>query len=340
MQIDLFDYDLPPELIAQHPPAERSGGRLLRLHGDACHDLMITDLVDLVNENDLMVFNDTRVVPARLVGRKLPGGGRIEILLERVVGPGEALVQIGTSKTVRKGLRFAVGEVEGEVIDIVNGFFRVRFATDDALAVFENLGKVPLPPYIHRADDDSDRERYQTLFAAEPGAVAAPTAGLHFDRALLDALDRRGVRRATLTLHVGSGTFRPVRAERVEDHRMHAEHYRIGEDVAAAVEDVRARGGRVIAVGTTVTRALESAAASAGRVRPQAAATDIFIYPGYRFAVVDALVTNFHLPRSTLIMMVSAFAGRERVLAAYRHAVAGGYRFYSYGDAMFVERAS
>ncbi len=339
MNLDEFDFDLPPHLVAQHPPAERSGGRLLHLASAGPVNLAIRDFPGLLNPHDLVVFNDTRVVPARCVGRKQPGGGRIEILLERCLEHGLALVQIGTSKAVRDGQVFEIGDVAGVVEGREAGFFRVRFESADALDVFTRHGHVPLPPYIRRDDADVDRDRYQTVYARHPGAVAAPTAGLHFDPTLLDAIDATGARRETLTLHVGAGTFQPVRESRVEDHVMHAERYVIGDALAAAVRATRQRGGRVVAVGTTVTRALESAGEPDGTLCTGAAETRLFIYPGYRFRVVDALLTNFHLPRSTLLMMVSAFAGRERVLAAYRHAVEHAYRFFSYGDAMFTERA-
>ncbi len=347
MNPDEFQFDLPEAQIAQHPPAQRSGGRLMVLTGEGPRHRRITDFPALLGEHDLVVFNDTRVVPARLIGRKLPGGGRIELFLERVLSGPLALVQVGTSKTVRPGQGFQVGEVEGVVEVAEGGFFRVRFLAHDALDVFERHGLVPLPPYIRRpragegggGDGVDDAARYQTVYARHAGAVAAPTAGLHFDQALLDAIDASGARRARLTLHVGAGTFQPVRVSRVEDHVMHAERYHVDEDLAADIARTRARGGRVVAIGTTVTRALESAADGHGGVTPAMGETRLFIYPGYRFAVVDALLTNFHLPGSTLLMMVSAFAGREPVLAAYREAVAQGYRFFSYGDAMFLERA-
>ncbi len=340
MNLELFDFELPDRLIAQHPPAERSGGRLLHLAGPESVDLAVTDFPALLRRGDLVVFNDTRVVPARCVGRKRPGGGRIEILLERNLGGGDALVQIGTSKSIRDGQAFDIGDVRGEVLGRDGGFFRIHLEAADALDVFHDQGRVPLPPYIRRTDADIDRERYQTVYAERPGAVAAPTAGLHFDHALLEAIDAAGARRAVLTLHVGAGTFQPVRVERIEDHVMHAEHYFIDDELATAVSETRARGGRVVAVGTTVARALESAATEAGGVTAGEAQTRLFIFPGYRFRVVDALLTNFHLPRSTLLMMVCAFAGRDRVLAAYHHAIARGYRFFSYGDAMFTERVN
>ncbi len=338
MDTDRFDFQLPRELIAQRPPARRSAGRLLAVDGDGgCRDLRVTDLPALVRAGDLLVFNDTRVLPARCRGAKVPGGGRIEIMLERLLDDGDALVQIGTSKAVRDGLAFAVGEVTGRVLERRGGLFMVRFDDVDAASVFERYGEVPLPPYIERPGDDADLERYQTVFAAVPGAVAAPTAGLHFDEQLLARLDAAGAERGILTLHVGAGTFQPVRVERIEEHRMHAERFHVGPDLREAVRAARERGGRVIAIGTTVVRALESAADADGLPRTGHAETEIFIYPGYRFRTVDALFTNFHLPRSTLLMLVSALAGRERVLSAYRYAVEQRYRFFSYGDAMFIE---
>jgi S-adenosylmethionine:tRNA ribosyltransferase-isomerase len=340
MNIDQFDFELPTELIAQHPPRRRSDGRLLVAAADGgLDDRRVTDLPTLLGADDLLVFNDTRVLPARCRGRKKPGGGRIEILLERLLDDGTALVQVGTSKTVRDGLEFTIGGATGRVRGRRGGFFLVAFDGIDAGAVFETHGEVPLPPYIDRPLEKSDLDRYQTVFAARPGAAAAPTAGLHFDTELLAAIDATGVARHTLTLHVGAGTFQPVRVDRVEEHRMHFERYTVERPLREAVRATRQRGGRVIAVGTTVVRALESAADDSGLPRAGSAETDIFIYPGYRFRVVDALFTNFHLPRSTLLMLVSAFAGRQRVLAAYRHAVHDRYRFFSYGDAMFLEAA-
>ncbi len=339
-----FDYRLPESAIAQHP-GERGESRLLVLDaaGEARHR-RIADLPDLLRPGDLLVVNDTRVVPARVLARRRPGGGRLELLLvekleartwDALVRPARR-ARPGTGLELEGGLEAVVtGEGEG-------GRRRVRFSAE-VEPHLERYGHVPLPPYIRRADGAEDRESYQTVYARHPGAIAAPTAGLHFTRELLARLAERGVGRAALTLHVGPGTFKPVTATRIDEHRMEAERYRIGDDAARAVRRTRAAGGRVVAVGTTVVRTLESAVDDSG-VRAGAGRTELFITPGFRFRVVDALLTNFHLPRSTLLMLVSAFAGatvergRDRVLAAYGEAIARGYRFYSYGDAMFLER--
>lgn len=338
MKTSDFHYELPPELIAQLPAAERSASRLLHV-GAGLRDLRMTQLPDLLRAGDLLVFNDTRVLKARLQGRKATGG-RVEILVERVLGEREMQAQLGVSKTPKAG---ALLELDGqtqqlEVLGRDESFFHLKMHGDGTLhELLERAGSLPLPPYIQHAPDAGDAERYQTVFAREPGAVAAPTAGLHFDAPLLAALHDRGVQTATLTLHVGAGTFQPVRVDDLAEHRMHAERYRIGEELAARIADTRAAGGRVVAVGTTSVRALESAAEEDGRLRTGEGETRIFITPGYRFRVVDALVTNFHLPESTLLMLVSAFGGIERLRAAYRHAVAERYRFFSYGDAMLIE---
>ena len=332
-----FHYELPDELIARHPAARRSDSRLLHLDGrtGALADRRFVDLPGLLRAGDLLVFNDTRVIPARLHGHKATGG-KVELLLERVLGNGRALVQLRSSKSPAPGSVIHLsGGATATVVDRADDFWLLDFATDPG-AVFEQHGEMPLPPYLRRPADEFDRERYQTVFARVPGAVAAPTAGLHFDPALLDACERAGVARAHVTLHVGAGTFQPVRVDDLREHRMHAELVEVGEATCTAVETCRARGGRVVAVGTTAVRALESAA-QGGRLAPYAGDTRLFITPGHRFHVVDALVTNFHLPESTLLMLVAAFAGRGHVLAAYRHAVAARYRFFSYGDAMFVE---
>ena len=332
-----FHYQLPDELIARHPAPRRSDSRLLHLDGatGALADRRFADLPALLRAGDLLVFNDTRVIPARLHGRK-ETGGRVEILLERVLGGGRALVQLRASKPPSNGMRI---ELEGGLVAMVAGrdddFWVLDFGSDPA-AVFERLGEMPLPPYLHRPVEAEDRERYQTVYARAPGAVAAPTAGLHFDAPLLAACDRAGVARAHVTLHVGAGTFQPVRVDELAGHRMHAELAEVPATTCDAVAACRARGGRVVAVGTTAVRALESAAAG-GRLEPFAGDTRLFITPGFRFRVVDALLTNFHLPESTLLMLVAAFAGTGHVLKAYAHAVAERYRFFSYGDAMLVE---
>jgi S-adenosylmethionine:tRNA ribosyltransferase-isomerase len=301
----------------------------------------VRDLPALLRAGDLLVVNDTRVLPARLFGRRTPGGGRVELLLAERHGEVEWDVLLKPGRRARPGTRLDIGDdFEAEVVARGDdGRFRVRFSSP-VEPHLDRLGHVPLPPYIHRPDEAADRERYQTVFAREPGAIAAPTAGLHFDDALLAALDEGGVERATVTLHVGLGTFKPVVAELVHEHRMDAERYVVPPATARAIARARAEGRRIVAVGTTVVRTLESvAAAHDGEVPAGAGTTAIFIYPGHRFRVVDALLTNFHLPCSTLLMLVSAFAGRERVLGAYREAIERGYRFYSYGDAMLVERA-
>ena len=332
-----FHYELPDDLIARHPAARRSDSRLLHLDGrdGALADLRFVDLPRLLRTGDLLVFNDTRVVPARLHGHKATGG-KVELLLERVVGGQRALVQLRSSKPPAVGSTIQLdGGAQATVAGREGDFWLLDFGTEPA-SVFEKHGEMPLPPYLRRAAEEFDRDRYQTVYARVPGAVAAPTAGLHFDDALLEACERAGVARAHVTLHVGAGTFQPVRVDDVSEHRMHAELTEVPQSACDAIANCRARGGRVVAVGTTAVRALESAA-QGGRLAPFTGDTRLFITPGYRFRVVDALVTNFHLPESTLLMLVSAFAGRAHVLAAYRHAVAQRYRFFSYGDAMFVE---
>jgi S-adenosylmethionine:tRNA ribosyltransferase-isomerase len=338
-----FDFALPAELIAQRPTAERSASRLLDGRGVKPIDRVFRDLPALLRPGDLLVFNDTRVIKARLLGRKASGGA-IEALVERVLPPHEVLAHLRASKPPKAGGRILFGSKEGESFEAEvlgrggpdEALYRLRFP-GDPFALLERHGHVPLPPYIAHDDTAEDERRYQTVFAARPGAVAAPTAALHFDQPLLDALDARGVQRAALTLHVGAGTFQPVRSENLAEHRMHSEWFEIGADTVAAIERTRRAGGRVVAVGTTSLRALE-AAALGGRLEAGARETDIFIRPGFRFRVVDVLVTNFHLPKSTLLMLVSAFAGHARMRALYRHAIDARYRFFSYGDAMLLER--
>ncbi len=339
-----FHFELPSELIAQQPLPQRSASRLLVLPaGDAPpQDRNMRELPGLLQSGDLLVFNDTRVLPARLFGRK-HSGGRVEILIERVLGAHEARVQLSASKPSRPGTRIELDDGAGSasVLGREGEFYLLHFDGDESLQeLLLRAGRMPLPPYIRRNPGADDSERYQTVFARELGAVAAPTAGLHFDAALLDALRERGVASGTVTLHVGAGTFQPMRSERIDQHVMHSEWLNVGTELIEQIAQTRARGGRVIAVGTTVVRALESATIiddeGAAVLRPFAGETRIFIYPGYRIRSVDALLTNFHLPESTLLMLVSAYAGRERVLAAYRHAVEQRYRFFSYGDAMLV----
>ena len=333
-----FSYQLPPELIAQTPLTERSASRMLVLEGPrgALTDAAVAQLPAYLTPGDLLVFNDTRVVAARLMGTK-PTGGQVEIFLERALTGHEALAQLSASKGVRDGLSIATAGGEIRVLERRADLWRIALP-DEPLDFFERWGAVPLPPYIDRAPLPRDRERYQSIFARERGAVAAPTASLHFDAALIAALEARGVERAFVTLHVGAGTFQPVRVDDLAAHRMHAEQVAVSRATCEAVARTRARGGRVVAVGTTVIRALEAAALAAadGILAPWRGETDLFITPGYRFRVSDALLTNFHLPESTLLMLVCAFAGREAVLEAYRHAIAAHYRFFSYGDAMLL----
>ena len=332
-----FHFDLPPELIAQQPLAQRSDSRLLHVskHGGLTRDCDFRELPGLLRRGDLLVFNNTRVIPARLFGKK-ETGGQVEIMLERMVNEVECLAQLRASKTPRQGsIIFLEDGTRMEVAGREDSFFHLRLLDGSLGEKLEKLGHMPLPPYIERADTLADRERYQTVYARHPGAVAAPTAGLHFDDALLSELESRGIERAEVTLHVGAGTFQPVRCDRIEDHQMHAERLEVSAQVCEAVERARARGGRVIAVGTTAVRSLETAAAG-GRLEPYSGDSRIFIYPGYRFRVIDGLVTNFHLPESTLLMLVCALAGIPETLAAYRHAVSERYRFFSYGDAMLV----
>jgi len=348
VDVALFDFDLPPDQIAQHPAGQRDASRLLvldRAAGEIVSHTTIADVPGYLRAGDLLVLNDTRVFPARLLGRRDPSGGAVECLLVRRIDAErwEALVHPG--QKLRPGSRMVfAGEgiiLRGEVLERhFHGRRTIRLwvdGADDVDRAVDAIGHVPLPPYIHRSDEQADRERYQTVYARTRGSVAAPTAGLHLTPRLLDALRTQGVGRADLTLHVGYGTFKPVRAERVEEHRVDEESFEIPPETAEEVNAARVEGRRVVAVGTTTTRTLESAAmAGGGRVRPGQGETGLFIYPGFRFQAIDALLTNFHLPRSSLLMLVCAFAGREAVLSAYREAVARGYRFYSYGDAMLI----
>lgn len=331
-----FQFDLPGELIAQMPLEQRSASRLLRLerHGGYA-DAMFRDLPAYLEKGDLLVFNNTRVIPARLFGHK-ETGGRVEVMLERLLSERDCLAQLRVSKPIKEGGRILLDD--GSFLEMrgrEGSFFLLHAPQESLSAILERCGHMPLPPYITREDTLEDRERYQTVYARNPGAVAAPTAGLHFDETLLAQIDAMGVERAEVTLHVGAGTFQPVRCDQIEDHSMHAEYLEVPQAVCDAVERTKSRGGRVIAIGTTAVRSLETAAQS-GSLQPFAGDSRIFIYPGYEFRVIDGLVTNFHLPESTLLMLVSALAGRENVLAAYRHAVQERYRFFSYGDAMLV----
>ncbi|HEX6704021.1 MAG TPA: tRNA preQ1(34) S-adenosylmethionine ribosyltransferase-isomerase QueA [Albitalea sp.] len=338
-----FDFDLPPELIAQHPPAERSASRLLDGTGEHGIDRVFRELPGLLQPGDLLVFNDTKVIKARLWGAKASGGA-VEALVERVLARNEVWVHLRASKSPKPGsvvhFEGPAGERFGaEVLGRAGpegDLFHLRFP-DEPLALLERFGHVPLPPYITHADSADDERRYQTVFARHPGAVAAPTAALHFDEPLLAMLAQRGVARASITLHVGAGTFQPVRSEDIGQHRMHSEWFEVSAPTVEAIARTRERGGRIVAVGTTTLRALESAALS-GTLQAGARETDIFITPGFRFQVVDRLLTNFHLPKSTLLMLVSAFAGLAHIRALYAHAIAERYRFFSYGDAMLLER--
>ncbi len=376
MRTEEFDFVLPERLIAQHPPEQRGTSRLLYAHDGELEDCRFADLLKMVRPDDVLVLNDTRVIKARLFGEK-QSGGKIEVLVERVLNAHEVLAQVRASKSPRAGSmlylaaapRPSEGRVSGgvplagdaavsvEVIGREGEFYRLRFTSnDDVLDLLERYGRLPLPPYITHAADGDDEQRYQTVFARQSGAVAAPTAGLHFDEAMLQDLRDKGVRLAYVTLHVGAGTFQPVRVEHIHEHMMHSERYEISQATVDAIAKTRDSGGRVIAVGTTSLRALESAAVRegdaasvghpsasplrgvGGTLQAGSGETRIFITPGYQFRVVDVLLTNFHLPKSTLLMLVCAFGGMEQMLAAYRHAVAHEYRFFSYGDAMLIER--
>ena len=340
MRTDEFDFALPDALIAQHPPEKRGASRLLCVHGSVLEDSQFATFLQKVKPDDVLVLNDTRVIRARLFGEK-QSGGKIEVLVERVLNEHEVLAQVRASKSPRAGSYLKLsGEMDVEVLGRAGEFFHLRFlAETPVLELLEHYGSLPLPPYITHAAEDEDEERYQTVFARESGAVAAPTAGLHFDDEMLQALLHKGVNIAYVTLHVGAGTFQPVRVEHVHEHAMHSECYEIPQLTVEVIARARMAGGRVVAVGTTSLRALESAAQN-GKLQAGTGETRIFITPGYRFRVVDVLLTNFHLPKSTLLMLVSAFGGMEEVRAAYRHAVEQQYRFFSYGDAMLIEKQS
>jgi S-adenosylmethionine:tRNA ribosyltransferase-isomerase len=347
MQVSDFHFELPDELIARYPKAQRTASRMLQLNGQTGEvtDRVFTDVLNLVEEGDLLVFNNTRVIPARLFGRKATGG-KIEVLVERMLDDKTILAHVRASKAPKPGAELLLGEHDEYAAEMVarqDALFEIRFHADKTvLEILEEVGHMPLPPYIDRPDEDADKERYQTVYNEKPGAVAAPTAGLHFDDELLENISAKGVEFAYVTLHVGAGTFQPVRVENIHDHHMHAEYVEVSQEVVDAIKATKARGGRVIAVGTTSVRSLESAAQSALKngteLVPYFDDTEIFIYPGYEYQLIDCLITNFHLPESTLIMLVSAFAGYENVMAAYEHAVNNEYRFFSYGDSMFVTK--
>ncbi|PJE78809.1 S-adenosylmethionine:tRNA ribosyltransferase-isomerase [invertebrate metagenome] len=338
MQVTDFDYTLPEELIALYPSEERAGCRLLTLNGNTGEvgHKQFEDVESLLNPGDLLVLNNTRVIPARLYGRK-ESGGKIEILVERVLDEKLVLTQLRSSKSPNPGARlfFADDQVEAVMERREGSMFVLRFE-QPVLPMLHEFGHMPLPPYIDRDDEQADKLRYQTVYASREGAVAAPTAGLHFDEAMLERIEAKGIKKVFVTLHVGSGTYQPVRVDKVEDHHMHSEYIEVSEEVCEAVRETRARGGKVVAVGTTCVRSLESASQS-GEIQPFKGDSEIFIYPGYDYRSVDVMITNFHLPKSTLIMMVSAFAGKEEILHAYEEAIERKYRFFSYGDAMWLE---
>ncbi|MGF1725101.1 tRNA preQ1(34) S-adenosylmethionine ribosyltransferase-isomerase QueA [Photobacterium nomapromontoriensis] len=347
MQVSDFHFDLPDELIARYPQAERTASRLLQLTGNTgelAHK-GFKDVLDLVQPGDLLVFNNTRVIPARLFGQKA-SGGKLEVLVERMLDDKSILAHVRASKSPKPGNELLLGEngeYQAEMVARHDTLFEIRFFSDKTvLEILEDIGHMPLPPYIDRPDEDADKERYQTVYNAKPGAVAAPTAGLHFDDALMAALKEKGVNFAFVTLHVGAGTFQPVRVDNIHDHHMHAEYVEVPEEVVEAIHTTKANGGRVVAVGTTSVRSLESAAQDALKngteLKPFFGDTEIFIFPGYQFQLVDVLITNFHLPESTLIMLVSAFAGYDHTMNAYLQAVENKYRFFSYGDSMFITR--
>ncbi len=342
MRVADFSFELPDELIARFPKQERSSSRLLTLNGNSgeiAHKVF-TDILDYIEPNDLIIFNNTKVIPARMFGQKA-SGGKIEVLVERVLDEHRVLAHVRASKAPKAGAKLLLeGKVDATMVGRHGELFELHFDCEQTVFdVLEDIGHMPLPPYIDRPDNDSDKERYQTVYGEKPGAVAAPTAGLHFDEPLLEKLKAKGAEMAYVTLHVGAGTFQPVRVDSVEEHVMHSEYIEVPQDVVDAVNAAKAKGGRVIAVGTTSVRSLESAAkAHGGELAPFYGDTDIFIFPGYQFNVVDAMVTNFHLPESTLIMLVSAFAGQDHIMNAYDVAIKEQYRFFSYGDAMFLTR--
>ncbi|MDB1124756.1 tRNA preQ1(34) S-adenosylmethionine ribosyltransferase-isomerase QueA [Vibrio algarum] len=347
MQVSDFSFELPNELIARYPMTERTASRLLQLNGVSGEvtDSTFKNVLELVEEGDLLVFNNTRVIPARMFGRKA-SGGKIEVLVERMLDEHTVLAHVRSSKSPKPGTELLLGEngqFEAEMVARHNALFEIRFKSDKAvLDILNEVGHMPLPPYIDRPDEDADKERYQTVYNEVPGAVAAPTAGLHFDDELLAKIQAKGVEFAYVTLHVGAGTFQPVKVDNILEHHMHAEYVEVSQQVVDAIKATQTRGGRVIAVGTTSVRSLESAAQSALKngteLVPYFDDTEIFIYPGYQYQLIDCLITNFHLPESTLIMLVSAFAGYGNVMAAYEHAVKQKYRFFSYGDAMFINK--
>ena len=338
MKLSDFDFDLPRSLIAQYPSKSRTDSKLLVLR-DILVDSTFSQLGDFLKPNDLLVLNDTKVIPARLFGHK-DSGGKVEVLVERLVNDHEALVMIKSSRSPKIGSYIILENKSRFIIcDKKDGIYTVDFGSFSILNVLNEIGHIPLPPYIDRVDDNEDHSRYQTVYAKNDGAVAAPTAGLHFDELLLSSLEKKGISHAFITLHVGAGTFQPVKVEDIEGHKMHSEYYEISTETIDKIEQAKAIGGRIIAVGTTAVRALESASVN-GRLITQKGDTDIFIYPGFKFQTVDAMITNFHLPKSSLLMLVSAFIGFDEMFETYRHAIKEQYRFFSYGDAMLLEKKS
>ncbi|TMN89074.1 tRNA preQ1(34) S-adenosylmethionine ribosyltransferase-isomerase QueA [Pseudoalteromonas phenolica] len=342
MRVADFSFELPDELIARHPMADRTASRLLTLDGNTGElgHKIFKDLIDFLNPNDLMIFNNTKVIPARMYGQKSTGG-KVEVLVERVVDEHRVLAHVRSSKSPKEGATLILeGKAEATMVARHGELFELEFKGEQTvLNILDDIGHMPLPPYIDRPDTEEDKARYQTVYNEKPGAVAAPTAGLHFDEALLEKIKEKGIETQFITLHVGAGTFQPVRVDSVDEHVMHSEYIEVSQEVVDAIKKTKANGGRVIAVGTTSVRSLESAAkASEGELQPLYGDTDIFIYPGYEFQVVDAMITNFHLPESTLIMLVSAFAGQDHIIKAYKTAVTEQYRFFSYGDAMFITK--
>ena len=342
MRVADFSFELPDELIARHPMADRTASRLLTLDGNSGElgHKVFKDIIDFLNPNDLIIFNNTKVIPARMYGQKSTGG-KVEVLVERVTSECRVLAHVRSSKSPKEGATLILeGKAEATMIGRHGELFELEFQGEQTvLEILDEIGHMPLPPYIDRPDTDEDKARYQTVYNEKPGAVAAPTAGLHFDDELLDKIKDKGIETQFITLHVGAGTFQPVRVDSVDEHVMHSEYIEVSQDVVDAIKRTKAKGGRVIAVGTTSVRSLESAAkASEGELQPFYGDTDIFIYPGYEFQVVDAMITNFHLPESTLIMLVSAFSGQAHIINAYKAAIAAKYRFFSYGDAMYITK--
>ena len=335
MKVSDYYFDLPENLIAQKPTDKRGSSKLLCVHNDNFKDRIFSELPEMLSKNDLLVLNNTKVMPSRLFGKKLTGG-RVEILLERILEMDTALVQTKSNRRPRTGSFIELkNKVTIKILNSEGDFLRVKFS-EPIVNVLNDIGYIPLPPYIRRTPNEDDEDRYQTVYAKEWGAVAAPTAGLHFNRKLLTTIQKQGIKIGMITLHIGAGTFMPLREEQIKTKQLHKEHVIVGQELCHKIEDTISKGGRVIAVGTTVTRALESAA-STGQIKPMCGDTDLFIYPGFEFKIVNAIITNFHLPGSSLIMLVSAFIGRNRIKQAYQHAIERDYRFYSYGDAMFLE---